>query len=112
MFFEREDSTLVNIYRCRGCSKLYHRQLGPTYVSCAVMHGAGSCCHYGELSITEQQVADIRAILKVVVPQHNADGSVTIEVTSDPNGNANITITNDVGATTCDPNFHTPGSDF
>ena len=63
MYFEGSDKTLDDIYRCRACNKIYHRQLGPTYISCAVAHGPGSCCHYAEKEITEAQVTEIRGYL-------------------------------------------------
>lgn len=71
MFFESSDSTLVDIYRCRGCQKIFHRQLGPTYISCAVMHGPGSCCHYGEKELTAEQVENVKGYLfgNGVLPQ-------------------------------------------
>lgn len=106
MFFEPSDTNLVDIYRCRGCSKVYHRQLGSVHMSCAVAHGPGSCCHYGEKEVTDQQVADIKKLLGFTVPQHNRDGSTTLEITTDPNGNANIITTTD------DPGYHHAGSDF
>ena len=39
------------IYKCKGCSKWWQAQTGPTYYSCAVMHGPGDCCHYSEKEI-------------------------------------------------------------
>lgn len=105
MYFEPTDTTLVNIYSCKGCKKIYHRQLGQVQVSCTVMHGAGSCCHYGERDVTGEQVEQIRAILGFIVPQHNIDGSITVQVTTDGTGTTSTT-------TIVDEGFHLPQSDF
>ena len=36
------------IYKCRGCNLWFV----PGYVSCAVAHVPGTCCHYGEIRTT------------------------------------------------------------
>ena len=57
------NKTVANIYRCPVCSDYFVEQAGPVRVSCAVMHGSGTCCHYGERELTKAQVEQIKAIL-------------------------------------------------
>ena len=61
MIVPNEDSSLLHLYECGKCKKIYRRSV--QLVSCAVLHSPGSCCHYGEKEIS---FADFMIILNHV----------------------------------------------
>jgi len=107
MYIEPTDKALVDIYKCRGCQGIYHRQQGRYQISCCVAHGEGSCCHYGETQVTVDQVKEIRKILfgesasNEEITVINGVGSAIVNVDGSI---SNLTTTNDgsfnIGGTT------------
>ena len=45
--------SLAKPEKCRGCGKWYVPTEGMENVSCTVLHGPGSCCHYSETEVAE-----------------------------------------------------------
>ncbi len=58
------EENILRIYRCPVCQGVYQAQLGPDFFNCAVNHPSGSCCHYEEIEVIEEQLVRIRKILK------------------------------------------------
>lgn len=71
MIFPQADQTLLRLYRCGVCSKVYAAQPGPGMIRCAVNHAPGSCCHYFEAPYTEASAQTILALAKDLA--HEAD---------------------------------------
>jgi len=63
MIIPQQNETLIHIYKCPVCSGVYSAQTGDNQTSCAVLHGPGDCCHYGEKPISENDIDAIYAIL-------------------------------------------------
>lgn len=38
-------------FQCPGCKKWFRRNPEREGVSCAVLHGPGSCCHYSDIEV-------------------------------------------------------------
>lgn len=57
------DETLLQIYRCPRCERMFRAQVGNTRVTCAVNHPPGSCCHYAEQSVSSVQMGQLRQLL-------------------------------------------------
>jgi hypothetical protein len=57
------DEDLLHLYRCGRCSKVFSGQVGRSRISCLVPHPPGSCCHYGERELNEQELARIAEAL-------------------------------------------------
>ena len=56
----------ITIENCLVCGKWYESgasEVGVSYtVSCTVLHPPGSCCHFNERPLTEEQVTEILLI--------------------------------------------------
>lgn len=61
--FPESEKNEVNIYTCPKCNCLYLRQSGSSMMSCSVMHGPGSCCHYGDKSLPLEVLKRVREIV-------------------------------------------------
>jgi len=57
-----EDERLIAAYRCGACGKTFLR--GDENVSCTVMHGPGSCCHYTDREVSIAAILEVRKILE------------------------------------------------
>lgn len=58
-------------YQCGIC--LHWFQYDPdTIIRCAVVHGPGTCCHYGEVSVEAQMTVPDPIPLQAVPPLTNA----------------------------------------
>lgn len=62
-FFYTPAPNVLEITHCNTCNKMYTPVKGMENVSCCVMHGEGSCCHYSEREVTEEQLTQVRTIL-------------------------------------------------
>lgn len=54
---------LIKIYRCPVCQKLWFVTPASRHTSCGVYHAPGSCCHYMERPVTEEELDKIQMIL-------------------------------------------------
>jgi len=52
----RRDEIILHIYRCANCNGQFRQQTGEIRVTCAVQHSPGSCCHYQEPEVNEDQL--------------------------------------------------------
>jgi len=52
-YFPSFDEIKSEPFLCQGCGKWFVPTPGMENVSCCVMHGPGSCCHYSETEIPE-----------------------------------------------------------
>jgi len=59
----QSDETLLHIYRCSNCGIRFRKQVAPLVLFCLVQHSPGSCCHYMESEVTDEQ---LEAVLKVM----------------------------------------------
>ena len=50
------DEVLLHIYRCANCGIRFRKQVAPLVLSCLVQHAPGSCCHYMENEVTDEQL--------------------------------------------------------
>ena len=57
------DETILMVYRCAACNGTYRLQPGPMQVSCTMAHPPGSCCHYAEPEVTEEQLTALTGVL-------------------------------------------------
>ena len=63
MLIPQREKTLLRIYRCPVCHRIYGEQPGDAQYNCTVLHVPGSCCHCWEPEI--KTVGDLE---KVVAP--------------------------------------------
>ena len=61
MIFPEREEVLFEIFRCPICNDVYRR--GHSNVSCCVLHPPGSCCHYADACISDEQLAQLEAIV-------------------------------------------------
>ncbi len=55
---------VAQVYTCPTCKELYAGQTGQTTYTCAAVHSPGTCCHYAERAVTQDQADRIAAILR------------------------------------------------
>ena len=72
MIIHERNEVLYQIYRCPKCNDVYKAQTGAIRISCAVMHPPGSCCHYGEVSVTDEQLSAIHAVFNTNTQKNTA----------------------------------------
>lgn len=63
MIVHNRETTLLRIYLCPICNKMFQEQIGNTTYSCAVNHSPGTCCHYAEREISSYEYKSIMYIL-------------------------------------------------
>lgn len=63
MIFPITSEVLVQIYQCPLCSGIYQAQTGNIRSACLVAHAPGSCCHYGELQISNETLEKVLEVM-------------------------------------------------
>jgi hypothetical protein len=66
MRFGDADIVEFHIVRCGRCGKYHAEQVGPFRIACATRHAPGDCCHYAEVELSEEDIDEIRRIVKHV----------------------------------------------
>ena len=61
MLIPFKEETLLRVFRCPACGGVY--RVAREGVRCTAIHSPGSCCHYGDAKLTEEQAEQL---LKVV----------------------------------------------
>lgn len=65
MIIPTEDHSLLHLYSCGVCKKIYCKRTGPS--SCSVLHPPGSCCHHGDQEIPRSTFRKIIAYFNHIV---------------------------------------------
>ena len=67
MIIPARDYTRLRVFTCGACRKLFalENETSGT-VSCAVAHGPGDCCHYGERELKSDAMATLVSALSSV----------------------------------------------
>lgn len=63
MIVPLRDRDLIRIYQCGACTNIFLAQADDSHLSCAVAHPPGSCCHYGEIRVSVELIAEIQKLL-------------------------------------------------
>ncbi len=63
MIFPQAEDFSISIIFCPICKKHYRANSVNKNMSCLVMHGPGSCCHYNDLEISEEKVKQLEETL-------------------------------------------------
>ena len=58
MIYPIQDKTIIHIYECGVCGKIYVKP-NRLRARCLVFHAPGSCCHYGEQQQSAELVKEI-----------------------------------------------------
>ena len=59
----QRDETVIRLYRCGGCHKVYSAQVGLARISCCAIHAPGECCHFYEKEVTPEMLRTVRELL-------------------------------------------------
>ena len=56
--------------KCPGCGKWHEKILGMLHQGCCVMHGPGTCCHFGEREVEEPETIILKVRNDGGIPLH------------------------------------------
>ena len=71
MIIQLKNMTLLHIYTCGNCKKVYRKSL--ENVMCLVNHSPGSCCHFGETEIPNEALQVILASYNVIMGKYRRE---------------------------------------
>jgi len=63
MYINKQDKTMLEIFKCAGCGKLYRHSLEHGFSSCCTIHSEGDCCHFSDKEVTDAQWSAIMDIV-------------------------------------------------
>ena len=63
--FPNYERGVLDIYECPICGGIYRRGRGD--MSCCVLHGPGSCCHYSDIKVTQVELDKVRKIFEISI---------------------------------------------
>lgn len=62
--FPHKERIILKIYRCPVCKGAYRAVGSERSTTCCVMHEPGTCCHYGEDPVTNEQIHKLEEVLR------------------------------------------------